>query len=197
MKWCSLNKLILLIDMDGVICDWYGSVLRRYQITHPHLPSVPEHHIDTFSVEACYPDHCHAALCTSMESTGLFRNLEPVPGALEALKEIETSLLDNINPYLCSTPSTAYENQHCHSEKAQWVEEHLGRFWTNRLILTKDKTLVRGHILIDDHPNITGAMQPTWQQVLYNRSWNRDVDLPRFTWADWPGLRDSMIPAQK
>ena len=38
----------------------------------------------------------------------------------------------------------------------EWVEEHLGRDWTLRLILTRDKTVVNGHILIDDKPKITG-----------------------------------------
>ena len=41
--------------------------------------------------------------------------------------------------------------------------KHLGRDATNRLILTKDKTLVHGSLLIDDKPRILGAVKPRWK----------------------------------
>ena len=36
------------------------------------------------------------------------------------------------------------------------MEEHLGSEFTKRVILTRDKTLVRGDVLIDDKPTIGG-----------------------------------------
>ena len=38
----------------------------------------------------------------------------------------------------------------------EWVENHLGKDWINRLILTRDKTMINGDVLIDDKINITG-----------------------------------------
>ena len=38
----------------------------------------------------------------------------------------------------------------------EWVEKHMGRDWLNRLILTKDKTIIAGDLLFDDKPKITG-----------------------------------------
>ena len=40
----------------------------------------------------------------------------------------------------------------------EWVENHLGKDWINRLILTRDKTMINGHVLIDDKINITGKV---------------------------------------
>ena len=187
------SKAILLVDMDEVVCDWYGHVLRRYRIANPDLPFVPEEELRQFEVHKSYPDLCRPALFRAMEAKGLFENLDPVPGALEALRDIETNHKDRIEPFLCSSPYLHSEDLLSHSEKARWVEKHLGHWWLERLILTRDKTMVRGHVLIDDKPDITGAMTPTWQQLVYDRSWNRHVDLPRFTWADWPQLRDSLL----
>ena len=38
----------------------------------------------------------------------------------------------------------------------EWVEHHLGWKWINKLIVTKDKTVVSGDLLIDDKPIIKG-----------------------------------------
>ena len=40
------------------------------------------------------------------------------------------------------------------TEKYQWVEKYLGKSAVSQLMLTKDKTIVHGDILIDDKPMI-------------------------------------------
>lgn len=37
-----------------------------------------------------------------------------------------------------------------------WVEKHFGEDFLEQVILTRDKTLVTGDILIDDRPDVTG-----------------------------------------
>lgn len=37
-----------------------------------------------------------------------------------------------------------------------WVEKHLGHDFLEQVILTRDKTLITGDILIDDKPDILG-----------------------------------------
>ena len=37
-----------------------------------------------------------------------------------------------------------------------WVEKHLGHEFLEQIILTRDKTLITGDILIDDKPDILG-----------------------------------------
>lgn len=75
---------------------------------------------------------------------------------------------------------------HCVFEKFQWIEEHFDASFVDRIILTRDKTLVRGDILIDDKPKITGLAKPTWEHVLYDRPFNREItDARRLTWQNW------------
>lgn len=37
-----------------------------------------------------------------------------------------------------------------------WVEKHLGHEFLEQVILTRDKTLISGDLLIDDRPDILG-----------------------------------------
>jgi 5'-nucleotidase len=70
-------------------------------------------------------------------------------------------------------------------EKYAWVEQHLGAEFVQRIVLTRDKTLVHGDVLIDDKPEIGGLRKPDWRHLIYDQPWNRHVDGPRLTWADW------------
>lgn len=47
----------------------------------------------------------------------------------------------------------------------RWIEKHLGKHWCDKIIITKDKTMANGHLLIDDKPNISGIVLLS---ILYN-----------------------------
>jgi 5'-nucleotidase len=53
------------------------------------------------------------------------------------------------------------------------------------MIVTRDKTLVYGDVLVDDNPAIVGAHTPAWTHVVYDQPYNRTIDGPRMTWTDW------------
>ena len=44
------------------------------------------------------------------------------------------------------------------------------------MILTKDKTLVRGEVLIEDKPNIIGGVSPVWKHIFYDALYNRNIN---------------------
>ena len=74
----------------------------------------------------------------------------------------------------------------CKPEKFAWVEEHLGSKWASRIIMTRDKTLVHGDVLIDDKPNIVGVRAPTWKHILYDQPYNQHcADQERLTWSNY------------
>lgn len=76
---------------------------------------------------------------------GFYRNLKPIPDAIEAIKEIENFGYDI---YILSCPSPL--NPHSYTEKRLWIEEHLGADYIEKLILTMNKGLVKGDYLVDD-----------------------------------------------
>jgi len=80
---------------------------------------------------------------------GIFRNLNPIIGAIEAVK----ILLDS-NQYEVYFLSTApWNNPSAWTDKRLWLEDQFGDLVNRRLILTHRKDLLKGDILIDDRPN--------------------------------------------
>ena len=64
----------------------------------------------------------------------------------------------------------------------------LGPEWLQRLVLTSDKTLVRGDLLIDDKPQVSGQERlPSWEHVVFDAPYNRGTahNLRLGSWAKW------------
>ncbi|KAF6095919.1 5',3'-nucleotidase, mitochondrial [Phyllostomus discolor] len=86
------------------------------------------------------------------ESENFFFDLEPLPGAVEAVKQMAN--LENTDVFICTSPIKRYK--YCPYEKYAWVEKHLGPDFLEQVVLTRDKTVVSADLLIDDRPDITG-----------------------------------------
>lgn len=188
------EKPVLLVDMDGVLCDWYARILERLQGTYPFAPRIPHELITEFYVDKCYPDEWKETVASLSDAPNFYNSIPPIEGAVAAMKEVQALVESgDIDAFVLTAPSLTSDNFCCHSEKIQWVDKHLGSFWTKRVVISKDKTLVRGHLLIDDKPEITGVMTPSWTQILYTQPYNSSVQGQHFTWKDWPKLKDSLL----
>jgi 5'-nucleotidase len=162
--------MIILIDQDGVLADFEHAFLAAWRERHPGIEPVAYEDRKSFNLLEDYPPELRRKAEALYTAPGFIRELPPVPGAIERI---------------CTAPLRQYEN--CVAEKFQWVERHLGRAATERIVMTRDKTLVRGDILIDDKPKVEGAVaQPSWRHIVYDAPYNRHVaDRPRMVWADW------------
>ena len=173
-------KEILLIDMDGVLADFETGFERMWRQRYPELPSVPLEDRKNFYTEKDYPEELRPLAKSISRLKGFYRNLPPIQGGIDAL--VELSEIYDVR--ICTSPHTDYEN--CVLEKYQWVDEHFGREWIRKIILTKDKTFVMGKYLIDDKPAITGSQTPVWEQIIYDQPYNRHrTDLKRINWQNW------------
>jgi 5'-nucleotidase len=170
----------ILIDMDGVIADFDGEFLKRWREQHPDKFYIPMHERTLFYVKDQYPEELTPFVMEILLEPTFFRDMMPIEGAQEALREMDRMGLD---VFICTSPFSTYQN--CVLEKYQWAENVLGAEWVKRIILTKDKTLVRGDYLIDDKPHITGVDVPSWEHILYDRPYNQGVDKRRLTWKNW------------
>ncbi len=74
-----------------------------------------------------------------------YENLEPLPNAVKCIK-----LLDEIGYECFIATRPSYLNPLCYTEKRMSVEKHLGIELCQKLIIIPDKTLLKGHFLIDD-----------------------------------------------
>ncbi|KAB0400742.1 hypothetical protein E2I00_008370, partial [Balaenoptera physalus] len=80
----------------------------------------------------------------------------------------------------------------------RWVEKHLGPQFVERIILTRDKTVVLGDLLIDDKDTIQGQEEtPSWEHILFTCCHNQHLALPPprrrlLSWRDnWKEIIDS------
>lgn len=174
----------ILIDMDGVLADFERGVLETYRALHPGKPFVPLDQRTSFYVKSQYPPECQPFIEEIYTSRGFYSGLPPISGALEALPQL---LGRGDEVFICTSP--LLRNPSCVQDKYDWVERHLGRDWLERMIVTKDKTLVHGTILIDDRPDVHGVRAPSWEHVLYTQPYNAHVPFKRrLTWKDWADI---------
>lgn len=144
------------IDMDGVLCDFETAFIRDKALF----------------TDTAYPQ----------SRQGFYLNLSLILGAQDAMNVLLT--VDNIDPFILTAPSIY--NPLSYTEKRLWVENHLGFEWVKRLIISPDKSLLKGDVLIDDHDSGRGQEQfegrllhfgseayPDWKSVLTEISLNR------------------------
>lgn len=112
---------VCFLDMDGVLTDFDGYMrhLRGCEYIPENDP--PE-----------------------MFRGGFFRNLPPMPGAIQAVSDLERL---GVRLYIATKPTT--KNLYCASEKMLWVERFLPTL-LKRMLIVCDKGLLRGDYLIDD-----------------------------------------------
>jgi len=204
------KKTVILVDMDGVLVDWDRGFTERLK-THPRTQKLwadqqiilnrthyemekslawageaPKDENGTIDFNELVQDiYCEE---------GFFRNLPPMEGGPQALH----AMLDKgFEVFICTAPPTI--SHHAAQEKWEWIRQHLGDAWLNRMILTTDKTPVRGDFLIDDKPRITGRFSvPLWRQVLFDAPYNREGVGSRPVlqkWSDWEKVVQDALSA--
>lgn len=123
--------MIVYIDMDDVLCDFSGAYRKALE-KYPTI-QYPQSQLD------------------------FFRRLDPLPGAVESVRKLIAS--EFFEPYILSAPSC--RNPLSYMEKRIWIEEYFGYPFVKRLILTTQKNLLKGDLLIDD--NIAGKGQDQFE----------------------------------
>ena len=78
------------------------------------------------------------------EIPGLFGQMQPMPGALEAVRKLNEC-------YDCYILSTApWGNPSAWSDKVMWITRYLDDVFHKKMVITHCKHLCKGDILIDD-----------------------------------------------
>ena len=171
------HNMLILLDQDNVLADFESGFRRHWRNRFGEdAPIEGKEHL--FYIRDRLPEHLQAYAAELYGTVGFFESLPPVSGAVEAARALLAAAHD---VRICTAPVNQY--RYCAGEKIAWVEQHLGTEWTRRVIIAKDKTWVRGDILIDDKPNIEGTLPPLWQHRLYDAPHNRHLDVPRIVWA--------------
>ncbi|MFP4117332.1 MAG: 5' nucleotidase, NT5C type [Candidatus Woesearchaeota archaeon] len=178
----------ILLDMDDTLYDFLGNITDLYRRLYPEEPFVaPEDMYDNHFSKVYREQIGHMAeerMEELFHMPELYRNLRPLPGAVEAVHEM---LDEGLDVRVCTAPLRDY--RHCVHEKYESLDEHFGKNLTDHLVLARDKTAIKGDILVDDRPRISGRYEPEWNHVLFDQPFNRHVDLPRIqSWSEWKSI---------
>ena len=162
----KMNKPKLFLDMDNVLVDTL-LILNA---------------IDMGGETVAKPD----------QIPGIFRDLPPVPGAIDAVNKLR----DYYELYILST--APWQNASAWQDKLIWLQHHFGDDekspFYKRVILAHDKSLSRTPeaILVDDRP-YHGASG--WDDATMDSQWVQYGYEPKMTWQT--GLVELLIETAK
>lgn len=178
----------VLIDLDGVLADFDGSVVRALEGTCPDLCNAATR--SEYRLITAFPQY-EAEIRKETSRWIFFWTLPLMPDAREGWKNIRRA---GFTPRVCSSPLRS--NRMCRVAKRLWVLRHFGFKAGRRAIITSDKAAQRGIALIDDRTDIKGADQAPWQLILFDSSYNDLPGAPRLHgWRD-PALADLLADAR-
>ena len=181
---------VVLVDFDNTVNDFDLGFRTQWRISYPDRLVVPEAQRTTFRIEDNYLPGYKPDIRAIVGAAGFIAGLPPRDGAIQALQEM---LASGLEVYICTAPlSKPLPNV---PEKYQWVAQYLGEEWAkHRIIVSKDKTLIKGDVLIDDNPEITGKRTAEWIRVVYDRTYNQQAVGRRLThWSNWRAQLEGLL----
>lgn len=150
----------VFVDLDGVLAD-FGAVLTQLNLTGERAKNLP----------------------------GLYANLKPIPGALEAVRSL---IGMGYAVFIATKPPTGVP--HAYADKAQWVLTHLPEL-KRRIIITSDKGLLGDEhdFLVDDRPHKANCVD--FKGLLFafgwdNSTWVEENPVRALCPAGWPQVLD-------
>jgi 5'-nucleotidase len=111
------------------------------------------------------------------EIPGIFEDLKPMPGALDAFRKLSAAY----HTYILST--APWKNPGAWQHKLDWVQQHLGDVGYKRLIISPTKHLNVGDFLVDAHPN-NGTLP-------FKGEW---IQFGTAAHPDWPAVLKKLLP---
>ncbi|GDY14756.1 putative 5'(3')-deoxyribonucleotidase [Planctomycetota bacterium] len=170
------------VDLDGVVADFYGGMRPvAAEWTGRPLADLPldvSFGLDEWGIgRNRYPDLHRFAVV----QRDLFRRLEPIPGAPQALRRLsESGVRIRIITHRLFL-------EHIHektiTQTVAWLDHHGVPYWD--LCFMKDKAAVGADLYIDDSPDNLKALVEDGQAVVaFTNSTNRTLDLPLRS-GDW------------
>lgn len=168
------DGLTILVDQDGPLADFDAHFHRlcadrRYPMHGGDVHAGARCTEHRFATDCLTSDHGELAR-QYVNGSRWFSELPVVDGAEEGLNALADHP-DVAEVWVCTKPLEA--NSNCQSDKANWIRKHFGEEWLRRLIITPDKSMVRGDILLDDAPKPAWFERASWTPVLYPMPWNQ------------------------
>jgi 5'-nucleotidase len=104
--------MLILVDQDGALADFERGFYDAWQANGHAHKALPLADRRNFYVRDDYPKYLNKKIEVIYTATSFYRNLPPIAGAIESLKEL---LALGHDVCICTSPLNAYH--HCVLEK--------------------------------------------------------------------------------
>lgn len=176
------ERPVLLVDQDGVLADFdqafFDACMDHAWTWDCEGPHEQRHR---FGTDHIIDEHHRKLARHHVNTTRWFRDLPPIPGAIEGINE----LAEHGEVFIATKPLEA--NDTCRDDKALWVREHLGGEWEKRMFIAPDKSRLHGTLLLDDCHKMDWIPRATWAPIVFEAPWNGEGTkwdgLPRWSWG--------------
>lgn len=154
---------IIFLDMDGVICDFVGSVAREF----PELPPNWKDSLTEYNLKASLPQELRDTFWEECSKRQVFLKADPLPH-FEDLK----NLCEKYAERVVILTSAGYSPDF-HAQKREWLR----KYWDSDygVVMTMDKGLLakRGRVLIDDcDKNCLDFLRCGGDAIVFPQPWN-------------------------
>jgi 5'(3')-deoxyribonucleotidase len=119
-----MSKKIVFVDMDGVLVNFEKAFIEYHKTTTGYLSELYQNDPDLIP--------------------GIFREAEPIPGAIEAVKKL-AHVYD-----ICVATTSPWDMPYAAGDKMFWIQKYLGQEFYKSMTITHRKDLLHGDYLIDD-----------------------------------------------
>lgn len=159
-----MEPLTILFDADDVVEDLCGrwvSFVNQCYGTHVSPEDITDWNIGSF-----FPTLTRDQVYGVLTSPEMWRGIEPIPGAAETLGRFRDE-----GHQLYMVTATDYRTP---PDKFERIFEFIPWLDWKHVIVTSNKQLVKGDVLIDDGPhNLVGG---DYMKLLFDRPHNRNFD---------------------
>ncbi len=164
-------KMRILCDLDGIVTDLLHKWLNAYNKDYPYFKQLTKYDVTEYIYNKISP--IGRSMDHYIEQPGFFIDLPSLPGAISTLARLHK---DGHEIYIVTSHSKYPGSA---AEKIWWVNRNLPFIDSNHIVITKDKHVVRGDILIDDTPEKLLSYKKAWPDaylITIEYPFNKEVE---------------------
>ena len=178
-----MQKPLLLLDMDGPLAAFDVALWAFCQSMdiRMNITDLDDPNRKYYMTENMLLPKDQVLTRYMLDKSSFFRNLPVTNGAIEGVELLQSEF----DVWVCTKPLDT--NPTCRNDKMWWISHHFPNLYT-KVIMTPNKSMVAGDILLDDAPNPIYMHTSIWRPVVFRDTFNGEgshwAHLPHWSWDD-------------